>query len=214
MNHRIEQTKKYLWEKLMESEYYKSHPADGEYRYEHSIRVANIGKTIAEKEGLNVENLVLGCLLHDVSYCMSFEEMGDWKNHGRYSARIARPFLLQLGLNQRDVEEICYGISIHVDDQSDFDGERTMLALSIGEADNIDRFDAYRIYDFLQYSKYSEKKLEEKRAFVEEYLHRLEELRKAPTASETGQRMWLAKLDFQEEFYNKLLEQIKNSSID
>ena len=47
MNHRIEQTKKYLWEKLMESECYKSHPADGEYRYEHSIRVANIGKTIA-----------------------------------------------------------------------------------------------------------------------------------------------------------------------
>ena len=44
MNHRIEQTKKYLWEKLMESEYYKSHPADGEYRYEHSICVANIGK--------------------------------------------------------------------------------------------------------------------------------------------------------------------------
>lgn len=89
-----------------------------------------------------------------------------------------------------------------------------MLALSIGEADNIDRFDAYRIYESLQYNKYSEKKLEEKRAFVEEYLHRLGELRKVSTASETGQRMWLAKLDFQEEFYNKLLEQIKNSSID
>ena len=144
---------------------------------------------------------------------MSFEEMGGWNNHGRFSARIARPFLLQLGLKQSDVEEICYGISIHVDDQSDFDGERTTLALSIGEADNIDRFDAYRIYESLQYNRYSEKKLEEKRAFVEEYLHRLEELRKAPTASKTGQRMWFAKLDFQAEFYNKLLEQIKNSSI-
>ena len=213
MNHRIEQAKKFLWEKLMVSGYFKDHQTDGEYRYEHSIRVANIGKTIAEKEGLNVENLMLGCLLHDVSYCMSFEEMGGCNNHGRFSARIARPFLLQLGLKQSDVEEICYGISIHVDDQSDFDGERTTLALSIGEADNIDRFDAYRIYESLQYNRYSEKKLEEKRAFVEEYLHRLEELRKAPTASKTGQRMWFAKLDFQAEFYNKLLEQIKNSSI-
>ena len=78
MNHRIEQAKKFLWEKLMVSGYFKDHQTDGEYRYEHSIRVANIGKTIAEKEGLNVENLMLGCLLHDVSYCMSFEEMGGW----------------------------------------------------------------------------------------------------------------------------------------
>ena len=76
MNHRIEQAKKFLWEKLMVSGYFKDHQTDGEYRYEHSIRVANIGKTIAEKEGLNVENLMLGCLLHDVSYCMSSEEMG------------------------------------------------------------------------------------------------------------------------------------------
>lgn len=44
MNHRIELTKKFLWEKLMVTGYFKDHQADGEYRYEHSIRVANIGK--------------------------------------------------------------------------------------------------------------------------------------------------------------------------
>lgn len=214
MNNRIEQTKKYLWEKLMKSDYYIEHPEAGEYRYEHSIRVANIGKTIAKKEGMNVENLVLGCLLHDVAYCMSFEEMGDWKNHGRFSAKIARPYLLELGLDKSDVEEICYGIAIHVDDQADFEGERTALALSIGEADNIDRFDAYRIYETLQYNRYSEKKLEEKRAFVEKTLQNLKEFREVPSASITGKQMWLEKLDFQEQFYNKLLEQIKNSDID
>lgn len=38
------------------------------YRLAHSYRVVNIGKEIAEKEGLNVEDLMIACLLHDVSY--------------------------------------------------------------------------------------------------------------------------------------------------
>ena len=33
----------------------------------HSYRVVNIGKEIAEKEGLNVEDLMIACLLHDAS---------------------------------------------------------------------------------------------------------------------------------------------------
>ena len=31
------------------------------YRLAHSYRVANIGKEIAEKEGLNVEDLMIAC---------------------------------------------------------------------------------------------------------------------------------------------------------
>ena len=37
------------------------------YRLAHSYRVTNIGKEIAKKEGLNVEDLMIACLLHDVS---------------------------------------------------------------------------------------------------------------------------------------------------
>ena len=214
IDNRIDKTKRFLQKKLEESSYYKDHPSDGEYRFEHSIRVANIGKVIAECEGLNVENMILGCLLHDVAYCMSFDEMGDWKNHGRLSARIARPFLLDLGLYTVDVEEICYGIAIHVDDQADFDGKKTKLALSIGEADNIDRFDAYRIFEGLKYNEYDKKSLEEKRIFVKQYLHKLEtNLRNAPSFTNTGKQMWIEKIDFQTEFYKKLLKQIENSTI-
>lgn len=213
-SNRIEKTKVFLREKLKESSFFKEHPALGAYRYEHSIRAANIGKIIAEKEGLNVENLILGCLLHDVAYCMTFEEMGDWKNHGRISAKIARPFLLELGLAREDVEEICYGIAIHVDDQADFEGTRTPLALSINDADNIDRFDAYRIFEGLKYYEFDSMSLEEKRTFVEDYLHKLEgEYRQVPIATETGRHMWLEKIDFQTEFFKKLLKQIENSYI-
>lgn len=214
IQNRVDRTKHFLQHKLMESSYYKDHPSEREYRFEHSIRVAHIGKVIAEGEGLNIENMILGCLLHDVAYCMSFDEMGDWNNHGRISAQIARPFLLDLGLSMEDVEEICYGIAIHVDDQADFDGIRTKLALSIGEADNIDRFDAYRIFEGLKYNEYDIKSLEEKRIFVKQYLHRLEvDFRNVSFSTNTGKQMWIEKIDFQTEFYKKLLKQIENSTI-
>ena len=32
-----------------------------------TYRVTNVGKEIAEKEGLNVEDLIIACLQHDVS---------------------------------------------------------------------------------------------------------------------------------------------------
>jgi len=32
-----------------------------------TYRVTNVGKEIAKKEGLNVEDLLIACLLHDVS---------------------------------------------------------------------------------------------------------------------------------------------------
>jgi len=60
-----------------------------------------------------------------------------------------------IGINPSEVDEICYGIAIHVDGKSDFKGEKTPLALSIGDADNIDRFDVYRIYDGLRYHKFA-----------------------------------------------------------
>ncbi|WP_456074874.1 HD domain-containing protein [Holdemanella biformis] len=44
------------------------------YRLAHSYRVTNIGKEIAKKEGLNVEDLMIACLLHDVS---DFEHLKD-----------------------------------------------------------------------------------------------------------------------------------------
>jgi len=105
---------------------------------------------MAEKEGFDVTEMVIACLLHDVSYCRDFKEESDWLNHGRKAAQIARPFLEELGLPKGRIEDICYGIAIHVDDKADFPGARTSFAESIGDADNIDRFDVYRIYETLE----------------------------------------------------------------
>ena len=60
------------------------------------------------------------------------------------------------------VNEICYGIAIHVEDEADFEWVRTPFSETVGDADNIDRFDAHRIYETLEYLKLSEMSLANK----------------------------------------------------
>ena len=65
------------------------------------------------------------------------------------AAHIARPFLSELGLAEDRINDICYGIAIHVDEKADFPGERTPFALSVGAADNIVAYS--RIGDLLHH---------------------------------------------------------------
>nr|WP_255810122.1 hypothetical protein [Treponema denticola] len=100
--------------------------------------------------------MIIACLLHDVSYCEEFCGKEDWLNHGRNAAKISYPFLKELGLPEDRINDICYGIAIHVDDKADFEGERTPFALTVGDADNIDRFDVYRIYETLHNNNFKD----------------------------------------------------------
>ena len=102
-------------------------PRMAQYRIEHSYRVAHIGAEIAAAEGFDRERTFVACLLHDIGYSLDYRDKQDYRNHGRYGAAIARPFLTELGYSGAEVEEMCYGIAIHVDDMADFEGERTPL---------------------------------------------------------------------------------------
>lgn len=203
----------FLKKKFDESEYFADKKSEKDYRFEHSVRVANIGKIIAEKEGMDSDAMVIACLLHDISYINEFTGREEARNHGRYSAKIARPFLEKIGMEPEIIEDICYGIAIHVDDEADFPGKRTAFALTVGDADNIDRFDAYRIFENLKWAKYDEMSLEEKKTHVEKLLERLESYKKLDFATETSKAMWLEKLDYQIGFYKKLELQIENSKL-
>jgi putative nucleotidyltransferase with HDIG domain len=180
------------------------------YRYEHSLRVAAIGRKIANAEALDIEGLVLGCILHDVG---TFDSTENPRAHGRVSAKIARKFLHTLDLPEEKIEEICYGIAIHVDDKADFEGERTVLNESISDSDNIDRFDAYRIYDTLQYLKYDEMTLDEQLAHVNKLIPKLKRYCEQKLASKTATDMWIDKLVFQMEFYERLKVQLQSGIV-
>ena len=209
----VELAKEFLRRKFDGSEYFSDKPSEKEYRYEHSVRVANIGKYIAEKEGLDAEAMFVACLLHDISYCGKFKDSEDYRNHGRYSAKIARPFLEELGFEPDVIEDICYGIAIHVDDKADFDGKRTAFALTVGDADNIDRFDAYRIFENLKWIKYDEMSIDEKRGHTEKTIAKLRKYKELEFGTKSGHELWCEKLDFQIEFYQRLKHQIEISDI-
>lgn len=208
----IQKTEGFLKETFANSAYLQAHPAECAYRLEHSYRVANIGREIAEKEGFDPAEMVIACLLHDISYCQAFESREAALEHGRLSAQIARPFLNKLGLPAGRVEDICYGIAIHVDDAADVAGERTAFAETVSDADNIDRFDAYRIYETLQWKNFRDMTLEEKTETVRATLARLHRLREMKLGTHTAEAIWRQRIDYCISFYERLKRQFASSS--
>ena len=206
----VSRTEAFLKEKFDGSAYLCSRPHAKAYRLEHTYRVANIGREIALKEGFDETGMVIACLLHDVSYCEDFGENG-WIEHGRRAAQIARPFLEELGLPKDSIHEICYGIAIHVDEKADFPGEMTPFALTVGEADSIDRFDAYRIHETLSHDRFLEKSFEEQFEYVQGKLSRLHDRMNERFSTKTADEMWKSRLAFYIAFYDRLARQLLSS---
>ena len=212
MTERIEKTLTFLTECFENGRWFKEHPADKAYRLDHSIRVANICREIARTEGMDVEAAVIAGLLHDLAYGMDTPDGYVWSNHGRDGARIARPFLETLGLDEKTVNDICYAIAIHVDDKADFEGQRCPFTETVGDADNIDRFDAWRIYESVRYqAKLEEKTRTEKLDWLGERLAYLAKLSKIEFATPTATAMWQDKVEFQRQFFERLKAQMEHS---
>lgn len=209
---KIRAAEEFLLRRLRGGAYMQAHPDELAYRIEHSYRVANLGAEIAACEGFDVTEMTAACLLHDVAYCEEFDPERGWREHGRRSARIARPFLESLGFAPERVADMCYGIAIHVDDRADFDGVRTPFAETVSDADNLDRFDAYRIYETLQRQGFDTLPLEEKRAHAEKTLTSLARLRDMKMATPTAAALWRERLDLYTAFYGRLRAQIENSA--
>ena len=208
----IAKTEVFLKETFAASTYLQNNPTERDYRLEHSYRVANITKAIAEAEGFNVTNAVIAGLLHDIAYCEEMMTREDRINHGRRSAAIARPFLESLGLPADAVNEICYGIAIHVDDEADFEWERTPFCETVGDADNIDRFDAYRIYETLEHLSFSKMNLDDKREKVGSTIEKLNRFKEMKLGTATAKDLWIQRLDYYIGFYEKLKAQLDNST--
>ena len=98
------------------------------------------------------------------------------------------------------------------DDEADFEWERTPFCETVGDADNIDRFDAYRIYETLEYIKFSEMSLDDKREKVASTIEKLTRFKEMKLGTATAKNLWLQRLDYYIGFYEKLKAQLENST--
>ena len=87
------------------------------------------------------------------------------------------------------------------------------LALSVSDADNLDRFDAYRIYQGLEYKTYSKLPISEKRETVLSTLERLSRYNEMKLGTEFATKMWVERITFYQTFYQKLLTQIEKQRL-
>jgi uncharacterized protein len=181
---------------------------DPVYRWDHTLRVAQYGKQVAEAEGADVEEVVTACLLHDVAH---FDALTDYKDHGREGARISRPLLEEMGYSEEQIGNICYAIAVHVDDKADFEHPHTLEADIVSDADNIDRFGAYRILQWCVPEMGDFPALAEK---LGKRVDHLEGYRQAnPLATETGRALFARQLDRQIAFFKDLVAEYELSEM-
>lgn len=180
---------------------------DGYYRYTHTLRVAEIGRQIAKLEGLDEEMLLLGCLLHDIGY-VDCKKQTDYADHGLQSARIAWQFLSEQGYDPEKTESICYGIRIHTQPEEEMARTATVLELSIQDADNIDRFDAWRFSRSLCWDGLDKMTITQMKELAQRRGSRMEELRALPFATGAARTLWEEKLSLWTDFYNRLERQM------
>lgn len=180
------------------------------YRYEHSLRVAGIGQRIAKSEGLDQEALIIACLLHDIGYieCKSEE---DYDLHGRISERIAREFLTSIHLEADRIDTICYGIKIHTEAKEDYERIPTPFELSVQDADNIDRFDAYRLYGNLRYAFHMDEMTPKQMLdCAASRIERYEKYVNSECGTKTATVLWQDRIGFHLEYFKRLREQMLN----
>lgn len=211
----------FLWEHLAAAD-----ASDGakRYRFEHCLRVAKIGRVVAERAFLDAELLELGCLLHDVGKYDAEVPV----DHGRAGALVVRDWFDEVGFRGAAADEVVQGIAMHVDglfnpredDQGSgrnaagveylrFKRPPGPVAASIADCDNIDRFGAYRIADTLAYVQFMEKSTDEQREFIEGYLENLRGLYDYECSTDAAQDLWTDRLDFQQEYFVRLLGEIR-----
>ncbi|MDO5025193.1 MAG: HD domain-containing protein [Trueperella sp.] len=201
------------------------------YRFEHSLRVAQLGREVATAAGLDPDLLALGCLLHDIG-----KYDAEWPvDHGRAGALLVQDFLetgspsYREQLGETTAMQLLQGIAMHVDGSANtrpeapdagpvdksgrpylqFSQPPAVWARSIGDCDNIDRFSAYRIADTLRYWKFMELETAAQRDVVAKYLAELAAQRHYHCATAAAEELWQDNLAFQTEFFTRLAHQLQ-----
>lgn len=208
MEHLIKQCHSFLINHIFEA----NMPEDEKnYRVEHSIRVANIGKYLAESEDANIKIVVIASLLHDVGKFDTVDNM----EHGRASAGVAREFLNSTSLSQKEIDDICYAIAVHVDGKCGYDYVETLESKIVSDSDNIERFGAFRIYQTMLWGKEStEGPIEERMAAVLKKIdHRIKLRDEYDLETKRANEIWKDNLNYQIDYFLKYMKELEMTNI-
>ena len=203
-NARFRKIAEIIQSKFADSGVKRSGSDDFVYRWQHTLRVSQYGQKLAIAEGANQELCITACLLHDLA---KFELMDYGIEHGRVGARLARPLLQTLGYTPDEIENICFSIAVHVDDRADFEHPITLESQIVNDADNIDRFSAYRVLSNLDLNRQNYEGLirnAEKRLFT-----LLKYRQESIMATPSGKALFNKQLDLQIMFMERLIAESK-----
>lgn len=233
MSDKISKAIEFLKKSFEVSEYWKKKPEAKRYRYDHSIRVAKIGAKIAEADGLDRDDVVVACLLHDCSYGLDFEikdsftykepapelenldKLGLIGVHGYISALHSISFLKELGYTGEKLEEMILAIGhTAFPEGAKFQWKDTVLTKTIRDADEIDHVSPFRFYEDLSNFNFCDETQENRQKFVWDtkgYLdyrmtHMYLDLR-----TETARKLYKENIDFRMSFMDGLQKLVKES---
>ncbi len=177
--------------------------AGADYRWQHTLRVSQFGKVIAENEGADVELVLAACLLHDIAWFDTSAE--NSRDHGRIGAENSKQFLETAGFRPKQIENICYSIAAHVDE----DNPNTIESKVVSDADNVDRYGPYRI---LQWCFSDINDYDSLAAKLSERIQRLEQYREEnPLYTPTGRQLFAEQLNLQLRFFCEFVGEKKLS---
>jgi uncharacterized protein len=84
---------------------------DSAHDFDHVLRVYNIALKLAKNQKVNLEVIKIAVLLHDIG--MGKEIKNSFCDHAIESAKLAKPFLIKLGLKTKKIQHILDCIESH-----------------------------------------------------------------------------------------------------
>jgi uncharacterized protein len=158
---------------------------------DHVLRVLEIAKYIAAKEGADIEIVSKAALLHD--------SCRDEENHALKAADFARKVLREEGYEEEFIEAVAHAIEAH-----SFSGKmepRTLEARVLSDADKLDAIGAIGVARAFIVAGEKGRSIEETLKHFEEKLLKLKDLLYTETAKKLAER--------RHEFLKRFYEEIK-----
>lgn len=196
--------------KCEDSNYLKNNQEIKNYIIHHTLRVAKNAHILAKEYNLDEVIMVVGSLLHGMSYSTDLSKMEGSVNHGIISAEISRDFVSTLDISDYQKQQILLGVAIHAgESQGDFAGEPSLEAKCIRDADMMDNLVGnYRIYQIFEEENFKNINLFGQVKFLERKIKEIKNEIPYIASTELATKVINEGLEYSVEFYTKLKKQL------